>query len=95
MKNTYEPMSENPTITDYKGSKYYKDGKRTVGPCHFRTADGHTYWIHLNEKDVWLGAPTFANGLPDLNNAGFVSDWEANGEDVADVLEFLSNLEQF
>jgi len=93
MKDTYEPMSENPEcLTDDKGFKYYKDGNRVVGPCHFRAADGHTYWPHLSEKDVWLGAPTFANGMPDFNNAGFVSDWEANGEDVADVLEFLSNL---
>ncbi len=45
----------------------------------YRWSDGHTYWKTV---DGWMGAPTYVNGDPDMDNAGYVCDMALTTDEV-------------
>jgi hypothetical protein len=52
----------------------------------YRWADGHTYW---KVADGWMGAPTFKDGTPDVESAGYVSDYDLSADEIRALVSYL------
>ena len=52
-----------------------------------RESDGTTYWREGGGS--WKGAATKLDGNPDLDNWGFISDYEIPLEDYAALIKWL------
>jgi hypothetical protein len=45
----------------------------------YRWADGHTYW---KTDDGWMGAPTFKDSMPDVENSGYIADFDLSAKQI-------------
>ena len=49
----------------------------------YRRQDGHTYWKADAEDDgAWMGAATFRDGTPDVENAGYIADFDLSADEI-------------
>lgn len=52
----------------------------------YRWEDGHTYW---QVDGSWLGAPTLKDGSPDVENFGYVRDFDLSSAAILALESYL------
>jgi hypothetical protein len=45
----------------------------------YRWVDGHTYW---KTEDGWMGAPTFKDSTPDVENGCHTADFDLSADEI-------------
>jgi hypothetical protein len=58
-------------------------------PSFEHEADGHTYW---HTPHGWAGAPLHTDGSPDMESAGYVTDYRENlsAKDYEDLTAWIA-----